>query len=388
MKFQLLLLLLTICGSSFGQWEQMNDAPLRRHHGLGFQLDGIGYVLSGGTDNLSISKTMHSYDPSKDLWTRMVDYPGPARGFSIGAEYEGKYYLGFGVGANNQYLNDLWVFDPRVESFTELPSCPCLGRAHPAFQILEGKIYAGTGNDNTGNKNDWWAYDIETQTWEKKANITGRRHHPYHFTLNNEIYVGSGHRSDWHKYDPATDSWTKIADLDTRVAGTQFAYGGKGYALSGTDTNHSYLDSGEFWEYDPELDMWEELRPHPGSSRWAPSSFIIDGYVYLFAGEAIVTSQETEVWRYKLDGTISSTIDPIRSEDLVVFPNPVSNIINLEVMNSDDLKSIQLINIAGVIVRQYNEYVKEMNVEELNAGLYVVKAIYENHTASTTIIKE
>jgi hypothetical protein len=68
------------------------------------------------------------------------------------------------------------------------------------------------------------------------------------------------------------------------VAGTQFSYAGKGYALSGDGDDHSSMDEGEFWQYDPASDDWFQWPSHPGMSRWAPASFVLNDEVYLVNG--------------------------------------------------------------------------------------------------------
>lgn len=139
--------------------------------------------------------------------------------------------------------------------------------------------------------NDWWEYDIENNSWEQKARYPSyQRHHPYQFAAGEYVYAGLGHGdsvyNDWAKYDPKTDTWTQAAALpdQARVAGTQFSYNGKGYVLSGQGETHRSMKAGEFWKYDPVADQWEQLPSHPGESRWALASFIINHEVYLING--------------------------------------------------------------------------------------------------------
>ena len=54
--------------------------------------------------------------------------------------------------------------------------------------------------------------------------------------------------------------------------------------LSGDGDNHSYMECGQFWEYNPEIDNWTQLESHPGYSRWAPGSFVINCDVYFTSG--------------------------------------------------------------------------------------------------------
>jgi len=273
----------------------------------------MGYSICGNTPSGN-SKNVQEYDPVNDSWTDLGDYPGPARGQGIGQTWNGKGYFGFGFEPSGTKLNDLWEFDPISNTFTQLPSCPGVGRTHPALVILNGKIYTGMGSGTT-NLSDWWEYDITTQVWTQKTSIPIARHHPYQFILNGYVYVGSGHHSSWYKYDPLNDTWTAVASLDTRVAGTQFNYNGKGYALSGVTTGHTFFATGEFYEYDPLIDSWNILNPHPGNSLWAPASFVINNYAYLYTGTtgatgaSIVGTYNTSMYRYQLSNINNSGTD-------------------------------------------------------------------------------
>ena len=175
--------------------------------------------------------------------------------------------MGFG-GASGTAFNDLWEYDSETEEWTQLADCPCEGRYHPAFVQLDDKIYVGMGNNSNGNLKDWWEYDIPTDTWTQKDDLPGPpRHHPYHFGIDDIAYVCFGHGNsmngnlsiytDVYKFDPSTDEWTQLNEFpgEGRVAGTQFDYGGKGYVLSGDGDDHSFMEEGEFWEYDPATDL-------------------------------------------------------------------------------------------------------------------------------------
>lgn len=378
-----------------GQWEQLSNTGFDRNHGIGFSINGMGYVLTGGENGGYSSKSFHRYDPATDVWEQLEDYPGPERGYSIGAVWEDKLYFGFGslIDLNNNIFedyNDLWVYDPADNSFTELPTCPCVPRAHPAFVIVDNVIYMGTGSGPTGDLNDWWAYDIGTMEWTQLANIPGNRHHPYMFEIDGEIYVGSGHRRDWYHYDIDGDTWLPIADLDDRVAGTQFSYNGKGYALSGVDNNHDNYSTGQFWMYDPEVNEWSELEPHPGISRWAPASFIIDNYVYLVAGWSRI-NEEQIVWRYDLDpGTISSVEQNNVNDLFEIFPNPVGETVNIKWLENAQSKDLELdiLDAKGQLLFHSNGMTNSINVENYEAGIYYLQITNDTQVQALPFVKE
>ena len=291
-------------------WEEFSALPtsFRTHHSYAFGIDGVGYIV-GGQSLTGPRKDFFSYDPGQDAWTQLTDYPGPHRGYGIGDVANGKAYFGFGYGINDDYLNDLWVFDPATNSWQELAECPCSPRIHPAFVHLNGKIYVGMGEDaNNNDLNDWWEYDISSDSWTKKLSLPGSvRHHPYQFAIGDYVYAGMGHHlmdifNDWYRYDPATDTWETMASLPDqgRVAGSQFSHKGMGYIISGEGESHSSMPTGEFWRYDPAQNAWEQLPPHPGSSRWAPSTFIVNDVLYIINGEGS-NALVGEGYKYQLD---------------------------------------------------------------------------------------
>ncbi|MGE0590391.1 MAG: Kelch repeat-containing protein [Cyclobacteriaceae bacterium] len=292
------------------QWTEVSSLPseFRTHHSFGFSLMGKGYLVTG--DSGVPRADFYEYNPGADEWNRLSNYPGPARSYGIGDVWEGKAYLGFGADSDGDALNDLWVFDPTTITWTQLTSCPCEPRYHPAMVASKGKLFVGLGNNSRDYK-DWWEYDIASDEWKQNPDLPGdERHHPYQFALGDYVYTGFGHGAgiykNWFRYDPATSTWEQMADIpgEGRVAGTQFSFEGKGYVLSGDGQNHGPMETGEFWSYNPATNTWEELPPHPGKSRWAPASFIIDGEVYLINGTIRAGTALTfpsAVYKYKLN---------------------------------------------------------------------------------------
>jgi len=288
-------------------WTQVGDTPFHKHHSNGFGINGKAYVFEGtyrndGPDN--VSNEVWEYTASTDSWVRIADFPGTPRAIAIGEEWNGKYYYGFGsAGGPNGLLNDLWVFDPVDTSYTQLPSCPCEGRTHPAFIAHNDKVFMGSGSSWDGDVSDWWEYDMITQVWTQKPDIPGgNRHHPFQFAYDEYIYVGGGHRSNWLRYDPATEAWTEIDNLPQgRVAGSQFDYKGFGYLVGGDDAGHTHVPDDEtFMRYKSATDEWQKLPPLPLGSRWANSSFIIDDELYFFGGLSSNFDGDSTMWKFNL----------------------------------------------------------------------------------------
>ena len=366
-------------------WESMASLPGgfqdARHHPVTFSIEGYGYVL-GGSVNGEDSDDFMRYDALADTWEQLPDFPGVARSFSYGTARGAKAYVGFG-GSDGMALNDLWEYDVDTEEWKQLADCPCEGRYHPAFVQLDDKIYVGMGN-NSRNLNDWWEYDIPSDTWTQKDDLPGPpRHHPYHFGIDSVAYVLFGHGNndslgnlsiynDVYKFDPATDEWTVLNDFpgEGRVAGTQFDYKGKGYVLSGDGDDHSYMETGEFWEYDPEIDTWNQLAPHPGSSRWAPGSFVIENYVYFLCGLSDI-QLESDMMRFELE-PLTSTSRPIIAKPVSVFPNPATTYLNI-VGDINEFSEVRLVNSYGQHLQTVNSNL--VALDGLSNGLYYLQFV-------------
>lgn len=400
MKINLLRILacsfVMIClmtASSYAQWVQVASPPSNfiTDHSYGFALDGKGYLVSGTLASGQVSNRFMQYDPITDEFTDLDNFPGFARGFAIGDTWDGKAYFGFG--ASNNRFDDLWVFDPAIAEWNQLASCPCNERTHPALVAHNGKVYVGLGGSEFGDLDDWWIYDIATDTWEVGPKFPGAaRHHPYQFGIGDYIYVGFGHGgpniyNEWYRYDPANAVWDEMATLpaEGRVAGQQFAWNGKGYVLSGEGDDHSAMEEGEFWSYDPELDLWEALPPHPGTSRWAPASFVLNDEVYIFNGIVYGFGPPTsmsEAYKYDLTQVISSTKDLDNKVQLTIQPNPASDYINI---NSNDVGilngNFKVYDTAGREVLNFKlEGKQRINISGLQTGLYILSSEKNNST--------
>ncbi len=387
--------------SLFAQWTQVSSLPstFQSDHSFGFAINNTGYLVTGNVlDQFGLPISVddfYSYSPDTDTWTQLDDFPGGRRGYAIGDVWNNKAYLGFGLGVNGttgfeEYRNDLWEFDPATSSWTELTSCPCLARTHPAFLTHQGNIYVGLGGSSIGNLNDWWQYNIATDTWTAKADFPSHeRHHPYQFAIGDYVYVGFGHGTQgdviydaWYRYNPSDNTWLEVQNLpaEGRVAGTQFSHGEYGYVLSGDGDDHASMTSGEFWKYDAVTDGWEQMPSHPGDSRWAPASFILDDHIYIVNGSSFGIYQ-SEVYKFSLSEDPLNVDEIDNAIDMTVSPNPFSNqvaiTVNSEHHNQNDL-SIKVNNVLGqVVLETLVSNLSSLSLGKLSSGTYFLQ-LYNN----------
>lgn len=406
-KITLLCACLLSCASVSAQtWVQKKSLPdtvFGRHHPVTFAINGYGYVLGGSASQSPYLSDFYRYDPVADEWTKLPDFPGPARSYSYAIVYEGKAYMGFGFGLTSD-MSDMWVYDPADGSWTEKALCPGDGRGHPAYMEADGKIYVGLGQGATGNLKDFWAYDIAADTWAAMPDLPSQsRHHPFYFSIGSMVYAGFGHGSqsvggttiyrDLYRFDPSANDWERMDDFpgEQRVAGTQFSLNGKGYVLSGEGQDHYYLEEGEFWEYDPGTDKWTELPPMPGSGRWAPGSFVIGNTVYATGGTALLLDNTSEnqrdLWAYTFASS-SGTGSPLAINTLQVYPNPVQHrVFATGEWNADT--RFQVLHIDGRVLRTgFYSSSTGIEVQTLPAGTYQLLLENKGQQQIGTFVKQ
>jgi len=319
-----------------GSWTVLptlyNGAP--RHHPITFTLNGVGYLMAGVEGVFDV----FTYNATTRTWTNVLDSSSasylmddstvipPWReygyGVRVGSVDSGEpevAYLGLGLGDAPAlirdtypriYLDDWWMFDPVSNNFTQRASIP-LARYHPAMVAVDSggdrgwSVYVGLGGSFEGNMKDWYEYSVNEDRWTKHDDLPGpARHHPFYWDARvgqkHFAYVGFGHGAnedgrilkDVYRYDPEMQQWTRMRDFpgEARVAGTQFTLTDKTtgrdrpFILSGDGDDHGSIETGELWEYLPMTDEWVQHPSHPGHSRWAPGSFVIDCDVYFTSG--------------------------------------------------------------------------------------------------------
>ena len=293
--------------------------------------------------------------------------PFPPRSFGYGVVLNEanhpKAYLGFGASID-EFLNDWYEFDMTTLQFKQLSSCPGLGRRHPSMvpvyiqEEQKWQIHVGLGDGFVGlqfsNFNDYWVYDINTDEWTQLPNFpSSQRHHPFFFGIGDTSYTGLGHSDgtnpyierDFYSYSSTREegeNWNKEPDFasyeietstlittEARVAGTEFSIdlplvgddsgnsagmsGAIGFVLSGDGEDHGTMETGEFHAFYPPNSplmswnddnmRWRQLPPHPGTSRWAPGSFVMRGsaVAYFTSGyDRSTNSLHSDVWRIDL----------------------------------------------------------------------------------------
>lgn len=378
-------------------WEPRAGLPDQsgRHHPVTWGIDSFGYAATGTNTDFQPTSDFFRYDPVADQWDRLPDFPGEPRSFAIGVAYKGKGYLGFGASAFN-YLGDIWTYDPETGAWEQLTVCPCEPRRHPSFVIINDRLFVGLGDGPSGNLNDWWEYDLNKDEWTQHPNLPGLpRHHPFQFVAGEQVYAGMGHGrgeiyKDWYRFDIDNNAWVTMKDFpgEARVAGTQFDHKGFGYVLSGDGDDHDFMATGEFWKYDPDTDSWEELPPHPGVSRWAPGSFVVEDRLFFLGGQNRVDGEiKSDVWSFPLEDITNGLNDRILETGKLLYPNPAGDFIQWQ--NDAAIATLEIFDMEGRLLRRWEQPGDQIWIGDLSPGMYaVILSTSDGNLWSSRLIKK
>lgn len=251
-----------------------------------------------------------SSDDPLGNWVKKSDFEGVPRGSAVSFVIGDKAYVGLGYSANDEYLNDFWMYNPTTDRWDKIADFPGKGRTSAVAFSINGKGYVGTGFDGNNKLKDCWEYDPTSNTWTQKDNfLGGARYKAVGFSLNNYGYIGTGYgddsvdKIDFYRFDPTTaagNQWVKVQSIggSKRHGATAFTYNDKAYVCTGI-SNGVYLT--DMWEYDPTADNWTKKVELDYDSDWTitrqnASSFVLDSKAYVFLGENSGT--KSTVWEY------------------------------------------------------------------------------------------
>ena len=289
--FGALALMVALCGCDAGgplplatTWSPLDpDATMpqpRFGHSVVYDAEGGQMLLFGGAQAGTYYEDLWAYDPAASTWTELdPSEPGPAGRMGAAATYDSSRgdLVVFGGLAEDDYLDDLWTYDPKAGTWTELdPSGP-----RPSGRVGHSLVY-DPGNDSlvlfggvekTDSANDVWLYDLEANTWSEQhpaGNLPSKRsgqamaYDPQHERV--LLFGGTYHEEEFDDtwaYDAQADAWTELKPAgpwpQARWTHTmEYDSRGERFLMFGGDGG--WLEPlNDIWAYDPEADEWTEL---------------------------------------------------------------------------------------------------------------------------------
>jgi len=116
---------------------------------------------------------------------------------------------------------------------------------------------------------------------------------------------------------------------------------------------------------------------------------IIGNMVYTLTGTDANGCSNTTTVSLRVNACTGIEEYDSNKNSLSVFPNPSSSSLRIE-MNNSIIQTIEITDVTGRIVKQFtpNDSMLQINVSDLSNGVYYVKAVANNQSQTTKLIKE
>jgi len=279
-----------------------------------FVVDGKGYVALGRTATRSGAlNDCWMYDPDLDSWSEKAAFPGKARVKAMAAVVNGKAYVGLGydidygvyTGGN---LKDFWMYDPVTDNWLQKDSFPSTATDACVSFVFNDFIYVGEGFNEHSFTNEFWKYDPAKDTWSRLKDFPGINRFGAVICANSEhIFFGTGfdtyNDNDWWEYFPASDSWKQLKAMPDN---------GRENAISLSINNRFFVSTGRHFggnqtgghlfadilEYDAVRNVWYDRGNIPSGARENAIAFTINGVGYVGQGEND-TQMMNDFWSFK-----------------------------------------------------------------------------------------
>ncbi|MVM34694.1 galactose oxidase [Spirosoma sp. HMF4905] len=258
-----------------------------RSAAVSFTIGNIAYIGTGLDVSNNSLADFWKYDPSRNAWTQVADFPGKARSEAVAfATRSKKGYLGTGMDAQGNLLRDFYEYDPTTNAWKRIADFSGSARRSATAFSMYDLGFVALGFDGS-ERADLWRYNSSANQWTERKYIGGpARVGAAAFVINNLAYVGAGssqnvNLSDFWMYDPDNNIWTQRRNIPDAISASSGAVGfsidNTGYFVTGSGGRQVLV-------YNSVTDFWTEQRPFEGSSRSKAVGFAIGQKGYITTG--------------------------------------------------------------------------------------------------------
>lgn len=154
-------------------------------------------------------------------------------------------------------------------------------------------------------------------------------------------------------------------------------------------------DEGDYTQLLVEVNPNLDLTSYPTS--WGQFSYTISGlsgatdvrfafrYYVPDGGPTGSNSDIIGIDTFSVDRPLST--DSFFANIFSVYPNPANNLLNLNVKSGVTVNAIEISDINGRIVKSFNNALTQINVSDLNIGVYFMKVTTDQGIGTTKVVK-
>jgi N-acetylneuraminic acid mutarotase len=369
--------------SAQNSWLKKTSFAQKRERAIGFAIGDFGYLGMGEDTANNVHNDLWQYDPVLDTWTQVASLPGSVRRNAVAFTIGTKAYVGTGIDAAESFtgleLKDFWEYDPAINSWTQKADYPGGSGNGVYFATgfaVDSKGFICCGKRGPSNyANDLWEYKPSNNQWIQRANFPGgTRYQNCSFVIGQIAYIGLGTDENWYmddfwSYNPGTNVWTQKNDFPGVARASASTFTIGSRGFVSCGSDGGFLD--DLWEYNPATDSWAIRADYPGGARRNAVSFTIGDSAYLGTGKG-ASGLRMNFHRYH-------ALTPVGFEEnsgdrkLNIYPNPMIESAQAEAIHCD-AKYYVISDLKGRMIR-YEILSSEtftIHRENLPAGIYLV----------------
>ena len=385
------------------------------------------YVFNGGQSNTTYNDKMEVIN----LTTGVVSYstvnPSPVR--SAGSSvWNGKIYS-FGGSGSSGYSAKLYVFDPVVQTWTELADMP--QAKETKGEIINGKLYVigGFNSAMPSYSTSIDCYDIQTNTWSHLIDIPNVNSASSTSAYQNKIWIIGDYTNLTFVgyYDVLTNQFVSIQSniIGRRHAGAValnnnlYAFGGNQTSFSNsclnslqvanissfaTVPNVGYV-SPQTYAVGTEINPLTPISSNSGCSLSysinppLPSGLTLDAATGVISGTPTTVTSQTPYTINACNNYVCVTLilelsttaldnADFSKSNMIIFPNPTQELINIQTPNDCLFEKIIITDLTGKIVIVQNQNSNQVSVVNLATGVYILNGYSDGNKFQQKFIKE
>ncbi len=367
-------------------WTKKNDfTGLKRTRAASFVVENHGYVSGGVDTSETVLNDLWQYDPVMDTWAQMASLPGSVRRDAIAFSIGTKGYLGTGIDSSEAQsgntLADFYEYNPTTNTWTQKSDFPGFGGQGIYFATgfnIDSKGYLCGGKIGPNNySSQLWEYKPSNDSWTLRAPFPGGvRYQLCSFVIGYNAFVGLGtdqdiYRKDIWRYSAGTNQWSQCADLPgAERGGTATFVIGLRGFVCG-GTNGGFLD--DTWEYNPFSNSWSVRAPFGGSERKNAIFFALNNKGYVGTGSGFSGKKES-IHEYTPYESVFLEIKEKTNVDFSIFPNPASSYFTVT-GNYSGRASIDVVSLSGKVVLKKEVEMNEkvaLDKSQVQSGIYLI----------------
>uniref|UniRef100_A0A7S1T8H8 Uncharacterized protein n=1 Tax=Compsopogon caeruleus TaxID=31354 RepID=A0A7S1T8H8_9RHOD len=236
--FIVIILVSVTVGFGARQWVTSSfQSPTARYENCAVAFKGRIVFLFGRN---SVSLPVSVYDPSLDSWTELPRTPFRAHHLQCAVHKDGIIVGGgFGSGSfpKERPLNDVYLFKPNANIWTKVTTMPAgRSRGSCGLGVYRGKWYFTGGSllghaQGTSFTVDFFdEYNPSTNSWRVMPNLPTRRDHGGVAIVGDKLFLAGGQvggaRDFWVQHVQQIDVFDFQSETWTTIGSTRYPHGG------------------------------------------------------------------------------------------------------------------------------------------------------------------